>query len=254
MTAITGHGSGASAPGSRDRSGDNAVPSTLSTVLTLAGVTLKRLGRGRALWIGLLIAALPVVNASIVHAYAQRLQAAPTEMFAASLALLALLPAMFVGASIGEEIEERTSTYLWSRPIARWAVLAGKLFALVPIVIALVVGGWVAANEIWTDQAPTLISSVSLAACCIGASLIATGVATVVPKHGMALTIGYMLVDLFIGALPFSLQELSITHQAMQLSYLSGAPPALATAVTAMAMVAGLWSAVALIRIQRLEA
>jgi len=32
--------------------------------------------------------------------------------------------------------------------------------------------------------------------------------ATVAPKHGMALTIGYMLVDLFIGAMPFSLNEL----------------------------------------------
>jgi hypothetical protein len=229
------------------------VPTPLSTVAALAGVTLKRLGRGKALWIGLAIAALPVINASIVHANARRFNASPQEMFAASLLLLALLPAMFIGASIGEELEDRTSTYLWSRPIARWAVLAGKLCALTPIVVALVVGGWCAASEIWADRAPTWISCMALAAGCVGTSLVTAGIATVVPKHGMAFTIAYVLVDLFIGALPFSLRELSVTHQAMVLSQLGRDPPMVIAPVITLLVVSGLWGAIGFVRIQRLE-
>jgi ABC-type transport system involved in multi-copper enzyme maturation permease subunit len=231
--------------------GEKLVPTTLSTMWTLAGITLKRLGRGKALWIGGMFAALPVAYASTVHS--RHVAPAPDDLFKIPLLLLALLPAIYVGASIGEELEDRTSTYLWSRPIARAAVLAGKLCALVPIVIALLVGGWFAGIMIWTEAAPSAISCVALAAGCVAASLVAAGIATVVPKHGMALTIGYMLVDLFIGAMPFSLNQLSITNQANVLADLGGAPPAIATPLVAMAVIAGLWGAVGFVRIRRLE-
>ncbi len=230
------------------------VPGTLSTVWTLARVTLKRLSRGKAMWIGIMIAALPVINATVIHAYASKLKPSPGDMFTASVLLLALLPAMFVGASIGEEIEDRTSTYLWSRPIARWVVLGGKLCALVPIVIVLICGGWYAANEVWLATAPTMISCVALAAGCVAVSLVASGIATIVPKHGMALTIGYVLVDVFIGALPFSLQELSLTHQTQVLARLDSGPHPIGTPLIAMLLVSGLWGAIGFLRIRRLEA
>ena len=231
---------------------EDLVPTTLSTIRTMAGVTLKRLGRGKALWIGGMFAALPVMYATAVHA--RHAAASPSDLFSISQLLLALLPAMFVGASIGEEIEDRTSTYLWSRPIARWAVLAGKLCALAPIVIVLIVGGWYAGITIWTEAAPSLASCVALAAGCVAASLAAAGIATVVPKHGMALTIGYMLVDLFIGALPFSLAELSITNQARELANLFSGQPVIVTPLIAMVVMSGLWGTVSFVRIQRLEA
>lgn len=231
---------------------ESVVPTTLSTVWTLAGITLKRLGRGKALWIGGMLAALPVMYATAVHA--RHAAPAPDDLFKLSLLLLAMLPAMYVGASIGEEIEDRTSTYLWSRPITRWAVLAGKLCALTPIVIALVVGGWYIGIMIWTEAAPPLASCLALAAGCVAASLVAAGIATLVPKHGMALTIGYMLVDLFVSAMPFSLNELSITYQANVLANLGGAPRAIVTPLIAMGVVAGLWGAVGFLRIRRLEA
>jgi ABC-type transport system involved in multi-copper enzyme maturation permease subunit len=232
----------------------SSIPGTLSTVLTLAGVTLRRLRRGKAMWIGLGIAALPVVNATIVDANQQRFRASPSEMFVASLVLLALLPAMFIGASIGEEIEERTSTYLWSRPIVRWGVIAGKLCALAPIVLVLIVGGWFAVHEIWAGGAPTPLSIVALGAGCLAASLAAAGIATIVPRHGMSFTIAYMLIDLFIGALPFSLRELSITYQTALLSQLGDAPPELAAPAITLLVLSAIWSAIAYVRIQRLEA
>ncbi len=232
------------------------VPTTLSPVWTLAAVTLKRLGRGKALWIGALIAALPPVFAIVFSAtnlHTRHVTPVPDDLFTISVGLLVMLPAMFVGASIGEEIEERTSTYLWSRPIARWAVLAGKLCALTPVVIVLIVGGWYAGVMIWAEAAPSLTSCVALAAGCVATSVVAAGIATVVPKHGMALTIGYMLVDLFIGAMPFSLNELSITNQTRELANLFGGQPAIVTPLIAMLAVSGLWGAVGFVRIRRLE-
>ena len=231
---------------------EHGVPTTRSTVWTLAGITLTRLTRGKALWIGGLFAALPVIYATGVHS--RHIAPAPDDLFKISQLLLALLPAMYVGASIGEEIEDRTSTYLWSRPISRGAVLAGKLCALVPIVIALIVGGWFAGILIWTGAAPSATSCVALAAGSIATSLVAAGIATVVPKHGMALTIGYLLVDLFIGALPFSLSALSITNQANVLANLGSSPREIATPLIAMAVIAGLWGAIGVGRIRRLEA
>jgi ABC-type transport system involved in multi-copper enzyme maturation permease subunit len=229
----------------------NAVPGTLATVWTLAGITLKRLRRGKALGIAVLFAALPVVYASVVRN--RHLSDSAKDLFMVSTLLLAIVPAMFVSASIGEEIEERTSTYLWSRPIARWAVLAGKLCALTPIVIALIVGGWYAALRTEQGSAPLVTSCAALAAGCIAASLIAAGIATVLPKHGMSLTIGYMLVDAFVGAMPFSLRELSITHQTAVLAQLGGDPPATTSALIAMAVVSGIWGVVAFVRIRLLE-
>ena len=83
-------------------------------------------------------------------------------------------------------------------------------------------------------------------------SFVAAGIATVMPRHGMAMTIGYMLVDLFIGAMPFSLAELSITHQTGVLAQLGGPSP-VATPLVAMAAVAGTWAAIGLVRIRRFE-
>ena len=226
-------------------------PTTWSTVQTLAGVTLRRLARGKALWIGAMIAALPIVYAYIVHA--ARGAATPGELFTFLRPLLALLPGMFIGASIGEELEERTSTYLWSRAIERWVVLAGKLLALAPIVIGLVVVAWVVGIEILTGTAPTAISCLALGIAAAVASLTAAGISIVVPKHGMALTTGYMLIDNFIGVLPVSLREVSITYQASELAHLDGGPLVITAPVIALIVIAAVWGAIGLVRIRRLE-
>jgi ABC-type transport system involved in multi-copper enzyme maturation permease subunit len=230
---------------------EREVPTTLSTLRTLASVTLRRLVRGKALWIGAAFALAPSGYAAILRAY--HVMRPPDDLFKISMLLLALLPAMFVGASIGEEIEDRTGTYLWSRPIARWAVLAGKLCILAPLVIALLVGGWIVGIAISTHAAPSLISCLALAGGCLATSVVAAAIATIVPKHGMSLTIGYVLVDAFIGAMPFSLNMLSITHQTAELANLRDPELVIAAPLIAMVVVSGVWGAVGLLRIRRIE-
>ncbi len=236
----------AAAPGA---GGDRAVPPTSVMIRTLAGVTLARLTRGKALWIAAILAALPVMFAAVLQGRGR--PASPSELFAPSLLLFAVLPALLVGASVGEEIEDRTSTYLWSRPIVRWAVLAGKLIALTPIVVALSVGGWALATALSHDV-PSVAGCLGLAAGAIASSLVVAGIAVVVPRHGMALTIAYMLVDLFIGELPFSLQQLAVTYHIRVLAGLEG-PPAVAAPLIGLAVIAGVWTAIGLRRIRRIE-
>lgn len=227
------------------------VPGRWATIATLVGVTLTRLRRGKALWIGALFAALPVVTAAILRAY--RVSADhPGPFFLIVQLLLGLLVAMFVASSIGEEIEARTGTYLWSRPIARWAVLAGKLLALTPIVAALVVAGWYAALAIWSPAGPTAVSCVALAAGAVATCLVSAGISTLVPRHAMALTIGYLLVDNFVAVMPFSLQELALAHQMSALAGLAD-DAAIVTPLIALAAIAAVWTAVGLYRIRRIE-
>jgi len=229
--------------------GDRTVPPTSAMIRTLVGVTLKRLTRGKALWIAAALAALPVVFATVLAARDR--SASPSELFAPTMLLFAVLPALLVGASVGEEIEDRTSTYLWSRPIARWAVLAGKLLALTPIVAALIVGGWAIAGAL-AAGAPPVAAILGVAAGAVATSLVVAGIAVVVPRHGMALTIAYMLVDLFIGELPFSVQQITVSYHTRVLAGLQG-PSAIAAPLIGLTVIAGVWTAIGLRRIRRIE-
>jgi ABC-type transport system involved in multi-copper enzyme maturation permease subunit len=236
-------------PAAPGPAGGRAVPPTSAMLRTLVGVTLRRLTRGKALWIAAGLAALPVVFAAVLAARGR--PASASELFAPTMLLFAVLPALLVGASVGEEIEDRTSTYLWSRPIARSAVLAGKLIALTPIVVALLVGGWAIAASV-AGSAPSVAAALGLAAGAAATSLVVAGIAVVVPRHGMALTIAYMLVDLFIGELPASVQQIAVTYHTRVLAGLDGAP-AIAAPLIGLAVIAGVWTAIGLHRIRRIE-
>src|SRR5687767_12060107 len=120
----------------------NGVPSVLSVITTLMGVTLKRFVRGRAIWVCLLIACGPLVPATAMRIEGDAEAGEALTVF--TLFVMMILPPAFVASSLGEEIEERTTTYLWSRPVPRWAVLVGKLLALAPIAMLLVIGCWAA--------------------------------------------------------------------------------------------------------------
>jgi ABC-2 type transport system permease protein len=219
---------------------------------TIAALTVKRLLRGRAVWIGLGIAALPLIFAVVARSRGGHV---PDLVILLEL-LFAVLPPLFVASSIGDEIEDRTTTYLWSRPVPRWTILAGKLVALVPIVIALQVATAAAALAIADASAVTVRACVAMAAGAAAASLISAGIATLVPKHGMALAICYVLLfDLPVGFLPASLRQASITHNVRTVAGLdSMIADAAPTAAIAIAVVAGVWLALALYRIRRLEA
>ena len=225
-------------------------PPTLATVLmTLIGVTWRRLFRGRALWVCALIAALPMVLAVAVKGRHNVMGVIDLSAFL----VMTILPPVFVASSIGEEIEDRTTTYLWSRPLPRWTVIVAKLLALAPVAMVLVAGGWFLAFQIGKDTSPPLQSTIAMAAGAFAIATMSAGIATLVPRHGMALAIVYIvIVDMAIGIIPASLQNISITRQVRLLAGLEQ-PSAIAQPAITMAIIAGLWLTIGLLRIRKLE-
>lgn len=234
---------------STDSAEPKLVPGGLASTLTMAALTWKRLLRGRALVVALLIALIPIAYVGAAG------RGVGPELFVFEALVTAVLAPMFVAASIGEDIEDRTTTYLWSRPIPRWAIVAGKLLALVPAATAVVLASWmIAANLAW-HELPAARTSIALAVGVLAISVLSAGIASLAPRHGMALSIVYVLFfDSPLGVLPATLRELSITHQIRVLS--GGFPNENATnqAVIALAIMVTLWGVLAAWRMRRLEA
>ncbi len=227
------------------------VPTGLGTTATIAALTWTRLLRGRALWVAILVAMLPLAYAAVTRSINEP---AGPELFAIEVLILAVLAPMLVGASIGEEIEDRTTTYLWSRPVPRWAVLAGKLVALAPLAAAIVIVSWIGAARLAWDTWPPLLSCAALGAGALTMSFLATGIATLAPRHGMALSIVYMLFfDFPVGILPATLRELSVAHQVRSLAGSNLLENDPVTAVIALAIISGVWILIAALRVRRLE-
>jgi ABC-type transport system involved in multi-copper enzyme maturation permease subunit len=228
----------------------------LSTTGTIAALTLRRLVRGRVLWVSLVIATVPVVFTILLRRHGRSEYALTNDAHAFVQLVLSILPALFVASSIGEEIEDRTTTYLWSRPVPRWAVLAGKLLALVPIICALALGSWVASMFIGVQVAPSVASCLGFLLGTVALCIVAGTIGTLVPKYGMALAIVYMLFfDLPLGAMPASIRGLSISHHVRTIADLlrnrDDSPTSAAIGICAIALV---WALVGLWRIRRLEA
>jgi ABC-2 type transport system permease protein len=226
-----------------------AVPGIGSVLATLTGVTLRRLMRSRAVWVVGVIALLPVLMSAIFKGRFQLIEVTSRL----EVIVMALLPAVFVASSVGEEIEDRTATYLWSRPLPRWAIIVGKLIALAPIASLLIVAGWVLAmNVAGVAVAPR--STLAFAAGGLAISMVAAGIALLVPKHGMSLSIIYLvIIDMLIGVIPASLQQISITHQVWLLTG-NGDESAITAPAITMAIIAGVWLTIGLLRLRRLEA
>ena len=231
-------------------------------IATIARLTLKRLFRGQAMWVALGIALLPVIVAAVLRESVHDPMARLTftlDLYVVEMFVLAVVPAMFVASSIGEDIEDRTITYLWSRPLPRWHVIAGKLVALAPVAVIVTLLGWLAAMQVGTDTLAPTWTLIGIAAAALAISMVAAGIATLAPKHGMALTIIYMLLfDVPVGEIPASLQTLSITHQARGLAGIAmhgvhTVPDRLTPAIT-MTVIALVWLAVGMWKIRRTEA
>lgn len=225
------------------------VPGGFTSMLTMASLTWKRLLRGRALMVALLIALIPVAYVAAAG------RGVGPELFVFEVLVTAVLAPMFVAASIGEDIEDRTTTYLWSRPIPRWAIVAGKLVALVPAAIVVVLASWIfAANLAW-HALPPAQTCIALAVGVASISVVSAGIASIAPRHSMALSIVYVLFfDSPLGVLPATLRELSLTHQVRVLSGMFPTENAVPQAAIAIAIMVLLWGALAAWRMRRLEA
>ena len=218
----------------------------------IARLTWKRARRARTTIGAILAAALPVGFAAILHGLHREDRAAVWGV--ATLAAI-VIASLVVAGPIGEEFEERTMTYLWSRPLPRWSVVTGKLLALAPLAAILFAGGMAVAFALLPGDHRSSIGD-AIAAGALGAlamSMVAAAFATLVPRHALALTIAYLFfVDLPLGAIPAKMQLVSIAYHQSELSRLD-TEQGVTASVIGLCAIAAFFLAVALWRVRRIE-
>jgi ABC-type transport system involved in multi-copper enzyme maturation permease subunit len=187
------------------------------------------------------------------------------DLFGPFALLCAIVPPLFTASTVAEEIEDRTYTYLWSRPLPRWSVLVGKLLATVPIAAVLLAitallcyqlahRGESASHPWPTAAAGKAVLAASLAALTL--SMVSGGIAVLMPRHGIGVAYAYLLVlDIPLGAMPFSIANLSMTRHVFTLGGArDGSPDASPTAAAIWLLCIGtFWLVLGLWRISRSE-
>ena len=143
-------------------------------------------------------------------------------------------------------------------PWLQFFTIGRPIAGIICLILQISLVGWILAVAIDTGGLAPARTILGLGAAALANSLIAAGIATVAPRHGMALTIIYMLLfDLPIGEIPASLQVLSVTHQARIIADIvvpGVAPESPVTGAITMAVIAPVWLAIGLWRLRRLEA
>jgi ABC-type Na+ efflux pump permease subunit len=226
----------------------------LEASLIQARWSAKRMVRGKTIWVAITVAVLPVLFAMTMDQGGKQLDW--RDFFQFLLLLAGVLGPLFMASSLAEEIEDKTFTYLWSRPIPRWSVVVGKLLASIPIAGGILCGTVVACFALSKGGTTDMLVR-ALGACVAGAAaicMVSAAFAILVPRAGMAVTYGYVLVvDLPIGAMPFSLANLSVTHQMREVAGVSGDDAGVAIALVWMAGIGAFALALAFWRLARAE-
>lgn len=222
----------------------------------LGGIALRRLVRGKTLWIAGLLALCPVIIAAVLGRRDR--EANWHETYNLLVVFMVVVPPLVVASAVSDEIEDRTYTYLWSRPLPRWSMVAGKLVAGWPVAAAILAASAWASFQLISghgDVPPGALGR-GLLGCAVGVlgtSLVSAGFAALAPALAQRITYAYLFVDLVLGNIDFSLRELSVTHHIRQLAGVAdpGTSP-LGDAVWCIAL--GLfWLVIGLIRLGRAE-
>ncbi|MCC6747671.1 MAG: ABC transporter permease [Deltaproteobacteria bacterium] len=109
------------------RSGGRALPSGLTLVGIFAGLSLERSRRSKLLRLILAVLALPLVASAGALAAGK----AGPEFFKQIVELylrylIPLVMALQASATVAEEVQAKTITYLFTRPVPRWTLPLGK--------------------------------------------------------------------------------------------------------------------------------
>jgi ABC-2 type transport system permease protein len=223
--------------------------------LIIARYAWMRLWRGKSYWISVLLAAAPVVVALMPGPADERW----LRVLKVAIQIVPLSAAIQLAHSVAEELESATVTYLWSRPMARSALLVGKLMAALPVVLGVAVlpvaVAWAVTHlDALGGGAGALAAA--LAATTLGgiaAAMVATGIGAMFPRHAFVVALAYLLfLDNILRVIP-NVGHVSIMHHMRALAGVeTGVAPS--TAAIALLVLALLWLGIGIGRLQTLEA
>jgi len=104
-----------------------SVPSSLDTMRLITSLSLRRARRGKLVWLTLEILALPALAALLELVSGNGGRSFFDKLLDVLLRYLApFIMALHASATGAEEVQGKTITYLFSRPVARWTRPIGK--------------------------------------------------------------------------------------------------------------------------------
>lgn len=234
--------------------------SGLAACLRIARLTRTRLLRGKVLWISSIVGLVPVLMV-LTLPLGEPDASSWFELFDVLTVLLVVVPALHLAPWLVEELDERTYTYLWSRPLPRWTLLAGKLLGLFPFVLgvsalallATFLAMFGAGAGDFVDELQGSLTAICLGV--IGWSAIAIGIGGIVPRYATATVIVYfMFLDTTLGGMPFSVQNLAISFHMSEIQMAIARDTGdLSTSILWILGLSAVWVGVAIWRVTRAE-
>jgi hypothetical protein len=229
--------------------------------LILARLAWTRFLRGNTKWLVLLLAAAPPILAGIALAAGE----GSSDVWNANG--MGQLPAILavsiqLAPSVGEEIETRTYTYLWSRPMQRWALVMGNFVAIVPaiaaafalstvVVYVMCLGGDLSAGPV---ELARNTGAAALSVCAAGA--MALGAGALFPRRPLAFVLGYLSIEVLQNFIE-ALRQVSIAHHAASLAGRGGGPAGVTGSPTegliGLGVLLVVWLGVAVWRVEATE-
>jgi ABC-type transport system involved in multi-copper enzyme maturation permease subunit len=180
-----------------------------------------RMRRGRVVWLVAVLFALPLVytaGLAIAGHWGRGLFDDVSELY--FRLLIWLVPALTASATVAEEIENKTFTFVFARPAPRGALVIGKLWAATMPAIAVVVPSlaitWLVAQlRFPADMADTWphLLRVELAAVAGLAAYgaLAAAIGTLFSRHPLVAVLVYlMLIEAGLGSSPIVLNLITI--------------------------------------------
>lgn len=209
-----------------------------------------RLLRGRTLYVTAVLALVPIALAVLARGEPKK-AGWEAALEAVLRFVVPLGAAIHVSGAVGEELEQKTYTYLWSRPIPRSSVIAGRLLVMAPLLFGLAalstVVSYLIAMNAHTRAEDLLSGLVAAAASALGCSLFAVGGGALFPRQPMLFTMGvFLTVEQFLFAIPAAKHLSIVSHTRV----IAGLDPDTSqpVAVIGLGVLSAAWLAVGLYR------
>ncbi len=227
-----------------------------AATLAIARLTLLRFLRSRVLVVAGVFSLLPMVPFALGAGIDQSVDDRWQSYYQGMSYMHLLVASLLMAPAIAEEIEDKTYTYLWSRPIPRWSVLSGKLLTGTCIASCLLVASALVATLV-TGMPEGPVLALSFLALVLGvatAGVVASSLGVLLPKHAIAASLTYFMVgDVIIGNLPFAAARISVSGNVAEIAIGHRGEASIPMSLIWLAVVASCWGLVALLVLQRKE-
>ncbi|MCC6995310.1 MAG: ABC transporter permease [Deltaproteobacteria bacterium] len=245
-------------------------PSVFTGIAVVARIALARLTRGKAFYVSIGLLILPIAIATMVK------RPGTSDAFQISILALTLqplilfIPALHCAGMLADELDDRTYTYLFTHPIPRWTLVAGKLLTTYLVLLVGFTLSVLAQYQVFKSGGmprflddgrnyglPRVLVATSIGL--LGSCCLAAAAGAVFPRRPFAAVFAWILgVEFIIGNIPTVLARVSLGSHIRRVAWgLIGEQkvgmPSVSTSTLRLLELAALFLAIGIWRLSRAE-